>query len=208
MKHNGKCFIICPYDETDTLSEISVLENDIVICADASYIKAAEHGITPDYIIGDFDSGSRPKNANCEIIEYPSEKDDTDTMLCVKKAIELGCKDIVIVGGIGGRLDHTLANISALLYADERDVKAILNGSGNKAFIVSSDALIKKEENTYISFFPITATACISLAGTKYKASDLTIEQSFPIGTSNEITEDFAEITIHNGKILAVISRK
>lgn len=86
----------------------------------------------------------------------------------------------MIVGGIGGRLDHTLANISALLYADERDVKAILNGSGNKAFIVSSDALIKKEEeNTYISFFPITATACISLAGTKYKASDLTIEQSF-----------------------------
>ena len=89
MKHNGKCFIICPYDETDTLSEISVLENDIVICADASYIKATEHGITPDYIIGDFDSGSRPKNANCKIIEYPSEKEYTDKMLSVKKANQL-----------------------------------------------------------------------------------------------------------------------
>ncbi len=208
MKRGGKCFIICPYDEKDTLSGISVSENDLVICADASYEKAVRHGLTPDFIIGDFDSGSRPESADCKVVEYPPEKDDTDTMLCIKKAIELGYADIVIVGGIGGRLDHTLANISALLYADERGVKATLEGSGNKAFIVSGDVKIKKEENTYISFFPITATACISLTGTKYKASGLTISQSFPIGVSNEITEDFAEITVTGGKILAVMSEK
>lgn len=208
MKRDGKCFIICPYDEKDTLSGISVSENDIVICADASYEKAVRHGLTPDYIIGDFDSGSRPENADCTVIKYPSEKDDTDTMLCMKKAIELGYDDIVIVGGIGGRLDHTLANISALLYADERGVKATLEGSGNKAFIAEGDTKIKKEENTYVSFFPITETACISLSGTKYKASDLTISQSFPIGVSNEITDDFARITVSSGKILAVISEK
>lgn len=208
MKLNTKCFIICPYDEKDTLSKISVSENDIVICADASYEKATSHGIAPDYIIGDFDSGERPFAPECGIIEYPSEKDDTDTMLCLKKAIELGFKDIVIVGGIGGRLDHTLANISALIYANERGVKAVLEGSGNKAFIISGNLTINKEKNTYLSFFPITPTACISLEGTKYKAFKLSIEQNFPIGVSNEITEAYAKITVHSGKVLAVISEK
>ena len=167
MKKNGKCYIICPFDSDLAVSGASVSKDDFIICADASCNIAEAHGLSPNLIIGDFDSGARPENATCEIVEYPSEKDDTDTMLCLKAAIKLGFKEIIIVGGIGGRLDHTLANLSALLYADENGARAILKGSKNIAFVASDEERIPKDTSSYLSLFSVTSAAEISLKGTK-----------------------------------------
>lgn len=208
MKKRGKCYIICPFDSDLSLSGVSVSKDDFVICADASCNIAEAHGLSPDLIIGDFDSGSRPENAPCETIEYSAEKDDTDTMLCLKKAIELGFSEIVIVGGVGGRLDHTLANISALLYADECGVTATLKGSENTAFIARDEERIPKSPGSYLSLFSVTSAAEVSLKGTKYGGAHTTILRSFPLGVSNEITSDEAVITVHTGKVLCVVSKK
>ena len=129
-------------------------------------------------------------------------------MLCIKTAIKLGFKEIIIVGGIGGRLDHTLANLSALLYADENGARAILKGSKNIAFVASDEERIPKDTSSYLSHFSVTSAAEISLKGTKYCGDHITILRSFPLGVSNEITGDEAVLTVHTGKILCVISKK
>ena len=208
MKKLGKCYIICPFDSDIALSGVSATKDDFVICADASCGIAEAHGLSPDLIVGDFDSGSRREDAPCEIVEYPSEKDDTDTMLCLKAAIERDFSEIVIIGGVGGRLDHTLANISALLYADECGARAILKGSANTAFIARDEEHIPKTPGFYLSLFSVTSAAEVSIRGAKYSGDHITILRSFPLGVSNEITEDEAVLTVHTGKLLCVISKK
>ena len=93
-------------------SELYIENGAFVIAADAGIEKLNKAGIVPDLIIGDFDSlGARPSGENVRI--FPVEKDDTDTMLCLKHAIGQGANDVTILGGIGGRLDHTFANIQS-----------------------------------------------------------------------------------------------
>ena len=91
-------------------------EDDYIICADRGYAYCVSMGVVPDLVLGDFDSynGSLPQN--CELLRYPVEKDDTDTMLAVKEAIRRGYHEIMMLGMLGGRLDHTLANIQTVVF--------------------------------------------------------------------------------------------
>ena len=86
-----------------------------VIAADQGLRYLEEAGITPDLIVGDFDSlGIVPQGAN--VVRHPVEKDDTDMMLAVKTGLARGYRTFVLYGGLGGRLDHTYANFQTLTY--------------------------------------------------------------------------------------------
>ena len=120
MKRNIKrCVIITAYCQNKLRDCIEFNEDDIIICADAGYQLALSEDIKPDIIIGDFDSASRPTVNGSRVIELPVIKDDTDTLSCLRYALSLGVKEIVILGGIGGRLDHTIANLKLLSYSLE-----------------------------------------------------------------------------------------
>ena len=98
---------------------------DFVIAADAGYRTCQQAGIVPNLLLGDFDSMEQPDFPN--IHRSPVEKDDTDTMLAVKTALEQGCDTVYIYGGTGGkRLDHTLANLQTLLFLRRRGVRGYL----------------------------------------------------------------------------------
>ena len=94
--------------------------NDFIIAADGGWLACRKTGITPDLLLGDFDSlSTRPDFPN--ILRVPVEKDDTDTMLAVKTGLERGETEFHIYGGMGGRrTDHTIANFQALLYLARR----------------------------------------------------------------------------------------
>nr|MCR5430347.1 thiamine diphosphokinase [Eubacterium sp.] len=110
------------------------LEDGFVIAADGGLLNLEKSNITPDLILGDFDSlGFEPEGEN--VIKYPVKKNDTDMMLAVKKAIDLGYKEIVIFGGCGGRLDHTLANINTMVYALEKGANISILDSQNDMYI-------------------------------------------------------------------------
>ena len=113
MGQYKKCYIFAGSPEAKC-SGVEFDSSRYVICADGGYILAKKMGIEPDVIIGDFDTYKSRLPENCEIIRHPEEKDDTDTMLAVKLALNRGFKHIVICGAIGGRLDHTMANIQSL----------------------------------------------------------------------------------------------
>ena len=91
------------------------------ICADGGYRHAESVGLKPDVFIGDFDSFDGLLPENIEVHRSVPEKDDTDTMLAVKYAIENNFNYIIIYGGLGGRFDHTFANIQTLIYAFEKN---------------------------------------------------------------------------------------
>ena len=96
-------------------SPIDNLSFDCVIACDRGYLHARKMGIRPDLIIGDFDSAPFP-DVSVPVESYPARKDDTDTMLAVKHGLLKGFDRFVILGALGGRLDHTIANLSVLEY--------------------------------------------------------------------------------------------
>lgn len=111
-----------------------------VIAADKGLVHLEAQGIRPDLIVGDFDSlGRVPAGDN--ILRHPVEKDDTDTMLAVKTALDRGMGTIVFYGCLGGRLDHTYANLQTLTYLAQRGGQGWLLGDGTVVTAVENGRL-------------------------------------------------------------------
>ncbi len=186
-----------------------VPENAVVIAADAGLTHCRELNITPDFILGDFDSlGKVPKGAN--ITRLPVEKDVTDTFAAAQKGVSLGCNSFYIYGGMGGRPDHSAANYALCaslsqegflcsLFGDGYEVTALTNGRrticGEKGKTVSVFSF--SEKCTGVSYF----------SGLKYMLTDAVLNCFFPLGVSNEFTADSADIEVKNGTLLIMRER-
>lgn len=204
-----RCLIITPYQEgllTDCLPREPV---DFVLCADAAERLALAAGIKPNLVIGDFDHGDASPVADSHIVRVPSEKDDTDTMLCIKHAIAGGADELIITGGIGGRLDHTVANLQSLAYAHAQGVRAVLTDGRNEAQILSGTAYFPRRAGWYLSVFAFGGICRgVSERGVKYPLDHVELTPEFPLGVSNEITAEEAEIEVCCGRLLVIFSKK
>ncbi len=187
----------------------SIIGKDaFIICADGGYDTAKSLGITPDLFVGDMDSVQNLPDG-CEKILSPVEKDDTDTMLAAKLALARGCRDITIIGGLGGRLDHTIANIQTLLYCTLHGARARLAGASDSAFVIKDERVSVPAKKGYISVFALTEKCeGVTLKGLRYPLCDALVTNSFPIGVSNEFCEPVAEISVRSGCLLVVFSDK
>ena len=182
-----------------------------VICADSGYRHAKRLGIVPDIIVGDFDSYGGELPEGVEIIRTVPEKDDTDTLMAVKKAIELGYKEIMLFGALGGkRFEHSIANIQTMIYAREHGCKLGIYGESALLIQGAEDGercYLREDEGTYLSAFAMTESADIEyMRGVKYPLKDYHMVQSFPIGVSNEITSLTADIKLKSGLVLVVMT--
>lgn len=176
----------------------NIKDIDFVIAADAGYIYAQEMGFTPDLVVGDFDTAPKPEHLAC--VSYKAEKDDTDCGIAVKAAISKGATEIFIVAGLGGRIDHTLANIATITSCLEYGIKCYLI-SDNEIVTVTD-----REENKYsvgtnvtVSVFPSGEECVVSYKGLKYPLENHKLQNNFPLGISNLTTEEEIEILIHSG---------
>lgn len=206
-----KAFIITPFLTEKIRNTVDIQPDDLVICADVAYLAAKKERIEPNIIIGDFDHGENdaPSFSTAEFIRLPSEKDDTDTMLCVRYALEKGADAIVIVGGIGGRLDHTFANLQTLAFIKKQGVTARLITEDNEAFLISDQMQIIKKDGWYLSVFAYDNICTgVTISGTKYEVTDVSLDTSFPLGVSNEITAEKATVSVKNGTLLVILSKK
>lgn len=194
--------------ELENADFVAVNDTDYVICADSGLKHALRLGITPDLVIGDFDSysGKLPESAEC--IKCRPEKDDTDTLMAVKQAIARGCDEIVIYGAFGGRFDHTIANVQTLRYAMVNGVHAYLEDSRNKVYILSEGVYeLSDEKKKYLSVFAYGGELKIKkLSGVKYPLENAVLNTDFPLGVSNEIICDRAVIEIDKGTALIICS--
>lgn len=181
-----------------------------VICADSGYKHAKKLGLVPDLLVGDFDSYTRKLPKGVEVYRSVPEKDDTDTLMAVKIAIERGYTNIYLYGALGGpRFDHAFANIQTMLYAREHGADLILIGNGTLLLQGEGEAMYTEESKRwgykYLSVFAITETVKIkSLRGVKYPLENYEMKSSFPIGVSNEITDGQAFLDIESGLALVI----
>ena len=183
---------------------------DIKISADCGYKNAKKLGITPDFAVGDFDSGSQgelPKET--EIIEVPAEKDFTDTQLAVDVALERGADYIVIVGGLGGRLDHTLSNLAILEKLWGMGVRAVITDGKNRArYIERTSELIPASCFKYLSLIATDKEAKgVSVEGCKYPLKNARLSRTNQFAVSNEILKNCALISVKKGGLYIVESR-
>ena len=205
-----KAIIITPCLNGQIKDTAEIRADDFIICADNSFKKAMAQGITPNLIIGDFDTGapvSFPKGV--ETLRFPIEKDDADTMLCVKEAARRGFTEILVIGGLSGRLDHTFANIQMLAYGASIGLNITVSDGENEAFLLRPGKItLPKKEGFTLSVFSYGENASgISLRGVKYPLEQGELTNLFPLGLSNEITASEAEISFREGLLLIIISK-
>ena len=164
--------------------------------------------IEPSLIVGDFDSHVNP-HLDVETIVLPCEKDDTDTVFAVKEAVKRGFEDFLLVGVVGARLDHTLANTSILLYLDALGKKGRIIDDYSEMEIVSSEPISISEEFSFFSLLNITGCVKgITVTGAKYPLQDAEITCEYQYGVSNEVLAgESATVSVKEGKLLLIKNR-
>lgn len=187
-------------------------ENDICIAADSGYKNARLLGADVQTIVGDFDSMSQEDRdsvkVGTEIITVPTEKDFTDTQLAVKVALQKGASSVTIIGGLDGRLDHTLSNLAILENLYENNIRAIIaDGTNRVRYIKSSSDLIAKSKYRYISVISRDEKVKgVTVEGCKYPLKNATLSSKNQYAVSNEISKNCALISVKKGGIYIIES--
>lgn len=180
---------------------------DLVIAADSGQKTCAALGLTPDLICGDFDSSPEPSGTEAEIVRVPVRKNDTDTMLACELAVKRGAKRLTIVGGTGGRIDHTFSNVFFLEALKNRGIEAILTDGNNAVRILQGGETVTlpKRGFRYFSVFALT-DAIVSESGCEYPLDKARLRRVDPFAVSNEIKGDAATVRVHEGTVLVTES--
>lgn len=189
---------------------------DFVIAADSGLDVLLRAEITPDLILGDYDSTHVRgavgyfKEKGVRVETYPCEKDFSDMESALHAAVRRGAGEISILGACGGRLDHFLANVCALRIALEAGVRARIVDPGNMIFLADRPFSVEKAAaaGKYFSLIPMTEEVRhVTLRGFKYELTDGTLSQkNASLGISNEITAARAEVDFEPGILVVVVS--
>ena len=180
-------------------------KNDLLIAADGGLDHLSRRGLTPHLIVGDFDSLGRVPEGD-PIIRHPVEKDDTDTMLAIKTGLERGYRKFLLYGCLGGRLDHTYANLQALLYLARRGAAGFLLGRGMAASVIRDGELrFSSSHAGNISVFcPDGEARGVTLDGLHYPLRNAVLDSGFPLGVSNQFTGRPASVSVRDGALLVM----
>ena len=183
--------------------------DDLRIAADSGYENAVTLGERVDLLLGDFDSLKITEfPQGVEQIRVPAEKDFTDTQLAVDTALKKGADEICIVGGLDGRLDHTLSNLAILEDLSAKRIHAtITNGYNRVRYIESTSTLIPKSGYRYLSLLCLSEKAKgVSVEGCKYPLKNATLTRTFQYAVSNEVDGNCALISVRKGGIYVIES--
>ncbi|MBQ2706753.1 MAG: thiamine diphosphokinase [Clostridia bacterium] len=185
---------------------------DFVIAADSGYLTAKRLGVKPDLLLGDLDSLDRSQLSPGELDEMQKIivspiKDDTDTQLAADTAIARGADEIMIVGGLGGRLDHTLSSVFLLEYLAEKGIAcAMTDGQSDVRILRGGEKLtVKKGGRKYLSLISLTDECRgVTISGVYYPLENAELTRKYSWAVSNEITAEAAEISLDAGVMLVI----
>ena len=198
------CVIFCA-GAFDGLAE--PLDGACVIAADGGLRHVQALGLTPDVILGDFDSlGYVPDAARV----FPVEKDDTDSMLAVRHGLALGCRRFLLYGALEGpRLDHTVANLQTLQFLADRGAEGYLIGNSVVTVVKNGNITFPPVADGLISVFCMGADAeNVTIRGLQYGLEKGRLTAGFPLGVSNYFVGKESEISVQNGSLLVIYDRK
>lgn len=186
---------------------------DFIICVDGGAAHVRRFGAKPNVLIGDFDSILEDdfnyfKDDGIEIIKFPAEKDMTDTELAVDLAMDRGFDSIIIIGGLGSRIDHSLSSIFILKRLSDAGVSGVIADEYNEVTVIKEKIQLLKEDSIKVTLLPLTERVeGVTTKGLYYPLHNATIEMGSTWGVSNEFNSETAEVTIKNGLLLVIKSR-
>lgn len=179
--------------------------DDYIIFCDSGLKHMENLRVQPSLIVGDFDSHENPQ-LDIETIVLPCEKDDTDTVYAVKEAIKRRYDNFLLIGVVGARLDHTLGNVSILLYLDSLGKKGCIIDDYSEIEIVSNGPAYIEDSYSFFSLLNISGTVKgITIENAKYPLDNAEITCEYQYGISNEVLKGHkAAIRITEGKLLLI----
>lgn len=202
-----KAIIFSGGNFTSLPEQIALNEYSLKISADSGYLIARDLGVVPDVFIGDFDSVLEEEVVAKKIIRLNPVKDKTDTQEAIDVAILNGATHITILGALGNRIDHTLANIHLLKYAKDKNVNAEIVDVDTYITLVSDERYINKQDGFCLSLIPLTDCTGVCVSGVYYPLDNAEMPVGNPYGISNEFTEDIAKISILSGELLLILCK-
>lgn len=200
--------------------KMKIQEGDLCIAADGGFDYLLGVGITPDIVIGDFDSLAESnawkefeKAETISIKKLPVEKDDTDMLAAIKEGLAKGYQYFELYGALGGRFDHAIANIQCLLYLLNRGARGVLIGTDIWIMLIRNESIVFKatdyEIGRRVSVFAYGQDAVgVTEKGLKYLLDNVVVKQEFPIGVSNQFTGENAKISVKEGMLLICVEEK
>lgn len=186
-------------------------KTDLIVAADSGLNHAVPLGLCPSVVVGDYDSlGHAPQvDAGVEVVTVPTEKDVTDTQLAVELALTRGATELHIIGGLGGRLDHTLSNLAILEDLADKKIRAVMEDGQNRVRLLRNDStILPRSGYTYVSLLALDPIVRgVDAEGVKYPLKGAKLTRTFGYAVSNEITGNCAFLSVRKGTMLVVESR-
>lgn len=210
----GKCILIGAGEFA--YSVIQREKEDYVIAVDGGMRYCEQLGLEPDLYVGDFDSVESAQRDKLAVIErqYPErvkrlkpEKDDTDMLSALRHGLEQGYTEFYIYAGMGGRLEHTIANIQSLVFLKNHNAKGYLLDGTMSCFVLRNECMKwEAGKNGYLSLLAMEEQVeGVCICGMKYPLDNAVITNGFPIGIDNEFTGQDALITVKKGTLLVIL---
>lgn len=205
----GKCKIIAPLYRGEMREWLEKKDGDLLICADGGYDAAVKHGLVPDLVIGDFDSMPYDHVQGCESIRLPVHKDDTDMVVCLEEGRRRGYTSFRIAGCLGGRLDHTFSNLQCLYDCALRGEEAwMCDGQNMVTILLPGRYTFPRREGCKFSLLSYTPQVKgVKLRGTVWELTDAELSNRYPLGVSNEIAGERAELSFEEGALIVLYSK-
>jgi len=198
---NRICYIIGAGEFKN--SKIFPTSSDLVIAADGGYKYCLKYNIRVDIIIGDFDSLKEiPTGKSYRIL--PKEKDETDVLSSIKYGIDKGYKKFVLLGVIGKRMEHSLVNISNLLFIKHNGGDGLILEGRKKYIVLENEEYEFYKKSGYFSVFSLSNSSLISIKNAKYELENYHLKYDFPIGIDNEFINKKVKIKINEGSLLLI----
>lgn len=203
-------------DDTFALPFLKGHVFDQIIAVDSGLESAVRLHIHPDIAVGDFDSvnphifSQYQKDPTISFESHSPVKDYSDTELALEIGLRKGWKEIVILGGIGSRMDHTLANIHLLHQTLNAGVDCYIVNQNNRIYLLEKGRAFLKKEcfGDFISFLPLTTEVKgITLKGFRYPLKDKDIRIGSSLCISNELTEEEGSLEFQEGILICIESK-
>lgn len=202
-----------PLRETARIRE-KLKKADLVICADGGLRVARRLGVAPQVMIGDFDSAAPAmlrwaRARGADLIRHPANKDKSDTELALDAAVQQGATDVEFIGVLGGRIDHTLANVELLVRAASANVRARIIDGTQEVFLAGSVFTVPGRAGDLVSLIPLTPSVIgVTLTGFRFPLRNTKIRQGSTLTLSNVITRPPAVVRFRRGRFLVVVNHR
>ena len=184
-------------------------QDDLIIAADSGYKNALRLGVQPQIVVGDFDSFAEELPNTVEKMQVPSEKDFTDSQLAVDIARKKSVHEMVLIGGLDGRIDHALSNLAILENLWNEKIRAVITDGRNRArYIKDTSELVLNLGYRYLSVIAADKTVKgVSIDGCKYPLKNAKLQRDYQFAVSNEIEKNCALISVRRGGVFIIESR-